>query len=59
MQSTLNYAQAFEKKHDVRFVGVRLVEILKNVVSSNNLAANFTTAWEFYITVSRWWSDLK
>lgn len=53
MQRLLSYAQAFEEAHCARFVDVRTLDIVENMIISEFLAANLRASYVRYVTVSK------
>lgn len=52
MQSQLSYKQALEIGRGVRFIDVRIIDIVKDMIFSNLLTNHSWTAYVRYITVS-------
>lgn len=53
MLSLLNYAQVFKKDYGVRFVDLKTMDIVEDVLPSNALTVNCNASYILYIRVSR------
>lgn len=53
MYSLLGYAQTFEEDYDIRFVEVRIMHYLDDMISSSFLAASSKATCESYIRVRK------